>query len=385
MQTPATVVIGDHTQGLGIVRSAAMAGGAVWVVNDKQLSLSRFSRYLTGAIQIKSGTLSHLRCEECAKTLREALFEIPFDGVGALFGVNEDIIRFIQQNRGVLGTKYFIPNVKFESIYDKFQFNSLLPEASRIRTLLCSEIDVGSLPRPRDYILKGRSGNGFRQVTAQKAIRLSELNLYDQKRLFAKVRPDQLVVQEIIETEKPVVSACSLSINGTVVNQFGYEKLRQHPNRFGTGTYLRSSAVDEHRPVVEHVLRRLDYTGISEIEFIHDPRTDSYRVIEMNPRTWKSIHFATQCGQNLVAQYLKYLENGRIEPPGGYDLGRYWADLATDMPQMLREGRLWRYHPGFFECTWNSADPLPAFVLWALFPLIAFENLVSSSRYSRYN
>jgi hypothetical protein len=86
--------------------------------------------------------------------------------------------------------------------------------------------------------------------------------------------------------------------------------------------------------------------------------------------------------RHLVAQYLKYLENGRIEPPGGYELGRYWADLATDMPQMLREGRLFRYHAGFFECTWNSADPLPAFLLWTLFPLIALENLVISSIYN---
>jgi predicted ATP-grasp superfamily ATP-dependent carboligase len=378
MRTLATVVIGDHTQGLGIVRSAAMAGGSVWAVNDKSVSLSRFSRYLTGTRQLKRGTLNRLGREECAETLRKALLEIPFDGTAALFGVNEDIIQFIQRNRAALGARYFIPNVKFESIYDKFCFNNLLPEASRIHTFLCKEIDIDALPRPQDYILKGRSGNGFRQVTGQKAIRLSELSFSDQKRLFAKIRPDQLVVQEIIETRKPVVSACSLSINGRIVNQFGYEKLRQHPNRFGTGTYLRSSAIEAHRPVVEHILRRLDYTGISEIEFIHDPKTDSYRVIEMNPRTWKSIHFATLCGQNLVAQYVKYLENGLLEPPGGYDLGRYWADLATDVPQMLREGRLWRYHPGFFECTWSSADPLPAFVLWTMFPLMAIENLLSS-------
>jgi predicted ATP-grasp superfamily ATP-dependent carboligase len=378
MRMAATVVIGDHTQGLGIVRSASMARGAVWVVNDKYISLARFSRYLAGIKQIRRGTLGRLECHECAETLRNTLLEIPFDGLAVLFGVNEDIIRFIHQNRTALGSKYFIPNVNYESIYDKFQFNNLLPEAAKIHTCLCSEIDLGALERPQDYILKGRSGNVFRQITAQKAIRVCDLGLSDQKRLFAQMAPEQIVVQEIIETDRPVLSVCSFSVNGKVVNQFGYEKLRQHPNRFGTGTYLRSTSIEEHRPAAEYILSRLDFTGISEIEFIHDPKTDSYKIIEMNPRTWKSVHFATQCGQNLVAQYVKYLENGRLEQAKSYDLGRYWADLATDIPQMIRELRFWRYHPGFFECTWDPADPLPAIVLWTMFPLIAIENLLGS-------
>lgn len=378
MRTPTTVVIGDHTQGLGIVRSAAMAGGAVWVVNDKYICLSRFSRYLTRIQRIRRGTLSRLGQHECAETLRKTLLGLPFDGIAALFGVNEDIIRFIHQNRSVLACKYFIPMVNFESIYDKFLFNNLLPETARIHTCLCSEMDLTALEEPQEYILKGRSGNAFRQTTGQKAIRLSDLGLPAQKRLFTRIPPDRIVVQEIIETNKPILSVCSFSVNGKIVNQFGYEKLRQHPNRFGTGTYLRSTSIEGHRPVVESILSRLDYTGISEIEFIHDPKTGTDRVIEMNPRTWKSVHFATQCGQNLVAQYVQYLESGQLEPTGGYDMGRYWADLATDIPQMLREKRLWRYHPHFFECTWDRADPLPAIVLWTMFPFIAIDTRIAS-------
>jgi hypothetical protein len=355
-----------------------MAGGAVWVVNDKYISLSRFSRYPTGGRRIRRGALSRLGQHECAEILRKTLLDLPFDGVAALFGVNEDIIHFIHQNRAILGYKYFIPNVKFESIYDKFHFNNLLPEAVRIHTCLCSEFDLAELQRPQDYILKGRTGNAFRQITGQKAIRVIDLGLPAQTQLFVQIPPEQVVVQEIIETNRPVLSACSFSVNGKIVNQFGYEKIRQHPNRFGTGTYLRSTSIEAQRPVVEYILNRLDFTGISEIEFIHDSKTDTYRVIEMNPRTWKSVHFATQCGQNLVAQYVRYLENGRLEPAGSYDLGRYWADLATDIPQMLREMRLWRYHPGFFECTWNPVDPLPAIVLWVIFPFIALENLLNS-------
>jgi predicted ATP-grasp superfamily ATP-dependent carboligase len=377
MRRPTTVVVGDHTQGLGIVRSAAVAGAAVWVVNDKYISLARFSRYLTGYKQLRRGTLSQLARTEYALHLREALLEISFDGPALLFGVNEDITWFIHRNRAVLRAKYFIPEVRFESIYDKFAFNTLLPEAVRLDTRSCSETDLDAVDQPQGFILKGRFANAFREITGQKAIRLSEIAPHEREVLFAKLPPDRVVLQKIVETSRPVVSVCSFSVNGQVAGHFGYEKLRQHPNRFGTGTYLRSTSVNEFMRVAKHILKRLEFTGISEIEFIHDPASDTYRVIEMNPRTWKSIHFATQCGQNLVARYLSYVANGRIESNNDYVKDRYWADMATDIPQMFRERKIWPYHRDFCDCTWDRSDLLPALILWTLFPVIALENSLS--------
>jgi predicted ATP-grasp superfamily ATP-dependent carboligase len=374
VNTPTTVIIGDHTQGLGIARSAAMAGAPVWIVNDKCISLARFSRYLTGYKQLRRATLSQLARTECAIHLRETLLELPVEGPAALFGVNEDITWFIHRNRAALRTKYSIPEVPFERIYDKFAFNRLLPEAVRLDTRLCSETDLSAVDHPQCFILKGRFANAFRQTTGQKAIRLHQITPHERNDLFAKLAPDQVVLQKIIETCRPVVSVCSFSVEGQVAAHFGYEKLRQHPNRFGTGTYLRSTFVDELAQVAERILESLSFTGISEIEFIHDPESDTHRVIEMNPRTWKSIHFSTQCGQNLVASYLSHVADSQIVSRNSYVKNRYWADLATDIPQMFRERKIWGYHRGFFECTWDRSDPLPAFVLWTLFPLIAIEN-----------
>jgi len=373
-QTPVAVVIGDHTQGLGIVRSAAQAGAQVWVVNDKYISLARFSRYLAGYKQVPRGTLGRLLRGECAARLREALLDLPFEGSAALFGVNEDITRFIHRNRVALQARYFIPEVQFETIYDKFLFASLVPAAARITTRLCSEIDLEAVTQPEQFILKGRSGNSFREITGQKAILLSHISSSDRQRLFAQLAPDQVIIQSLIETTRPVQSVCSFAANGRLMGLFGYEKLRQHPNRFGTGTYLRSTVVEPHRPVAEQILERLNYTGISEIEFIHDPNDDAYKVIEMNPRTWKSIHFATQCGQNLVARQLSHVAGLPLSVGHEFLPDRYWVDLATDIPQMFREQKLSRYHKKLFEYTWDRHDPLPALVLWTLFPLIAVED-----------
>ena len=373
MSPPATVVIGNHTQGLGIVRSAAAAGGAVWVVNDKSLSLARYSRHLTGYRRIPHGTLLNLSQPKSAAVLRDALLELPLSGMSAIFGVNEDVNRFIHQHRKELRGRFVIPEVRLETIYDKYVFNTLVPKPAQIDTRLANEVDW-TAAAAGNFLLKGRVGNAFRELTGQKAICLKDMPSSNREQLFTQLPADQVVLQEIIETQSPVRSVCSFSVDGQIRAWFGYDKLRQHPNRFGTGTYLGSVAVDELKPVAEAILQKLNYTGLSEIEFIHEPVTQTYRVIEMNPRAWKSVHFATQCGQNLVALYLKHLAGERVDTGGRYRHGGYWADLATDLPQMLRERKLSGYHRGFFECTWESSDPLPALVLWTGFPLIALEN-----------
>ena len=378
MRKPATVVIGDHTQGLGILRSASVAGGDVWVVHDRSISLARFSKYLSGYRQIGRGILSQLGQTEFAEVLLKTLLELPVEYPSLLFGVNDDIISFIYRHGKLLRQKYVVPDVRFDKIYDKYLFNSLLPDPACIDTRLCSETEIGNVDRPHRFILKGRQGNAFRQITGEKAIRLDRLSQHDRDRLFRGLSPDQVIIQEIVETDRPVSSVCSFSVKGHNSGVFAYEKLRQHPNHFGTGTYLRSIRVDPFRPLADYILKSMNFTGISEIEFIYDWRTETYKVIEMNPRTWKSIHFATQCGQNLVARYLTYLSTGGTGRDDQYACDQYWADLATDIPQMIREMKLWSYQQDFFECTWDRSDPWPALVLWTLFPLMALENGVSS-------
>ena len=367
------VVIGNHTQGLGVVRSAAETCDAVWAVNDGALALSRFSRFLSGYKRLPWGTLRRLHEPESAAILLRALMELPVGHRSVLFGVDEDITEFIHRHRDVLSERYFVPDVPLQRIYDKHAFNLLLPESARIDTRLCSEVDLDALPDPARFILKGRQGSAFRRLTGEKALHLAGLAADERARLFELIAPERVIVQEVVESDRPVVSVCSLSVDGRIVGLFGYEKVRQHPDRFGTGTYLRSTDVGRLTRLVERVVERVGFTGISEVEVLLDRRTGTPKVIEMNPRTWKSIHFATRCGQNLVARYLEFASTGEVADNLGYSIGEHWADLATDIPEMVRRRRIRGYDRGFFECTWDRRDPAPAVALWTLFPLIAAE------------
>jgi predicted ATP-grasp superfamily ATP-dependent carboligase len=378
--TPPVVVIGDHTQGLSIARSAGTAGADVWVVNDRHVSVTRFSRHVTAYRKLQRGTLEHLDQPARAAHLRDTLLELPFAGRAVLFGVNEDITRFIHENRAALRPRYAVPELRLDAIYDKFRFNDLVPEAARIDTRLCSETDLDALAAPEHFILKGRSGYAFRRITGQKAIPVSRMPAGKRNALFSRLSPNQVMVQPIINTSKPVVSVCTFSVSGQVKGVFGYEKLRQHPEPFGTGTYLRSVDVSALSPLAERVVKNADFTGVSEIEFIHDQSAGVYRVIEMNPRAWKSVHFATLCGENLIGRYLQHVAGAATDPCSRFEKDRYWADLVMDLLQMLRARRFGIYRSRMFECVWDRTDPLPAAILWTLFPVILFEDRLGQAR-----
>ena len=368
----AVVIVGNHTQGLGIVRSAAATGYPIHVCYDRRISASRFSKYLSHYHLLKRGTLVNIDQQRQAEYLCERLLALPVEYPSPLFTVNEDIIRFIDRYREILSQKYYIPDFSYELVFDKYEFNSFLPENVQIPTFIVSDIDPADFGP--DYILKGRQGNILRNLTGEKALVINSENQQHVSRAIAELPNDRLVIQKIIHTSRPIFSVCTFCAKGVIHGQFMYEKLRQHPNQYGTGTYLKSSSSAEPLEISKELLRRLNYTGISEIEFIFDDDTQSYRIIEMNQRTWKSIIFATQCGQNFVSKYVNYIMGQPYDTNIDFAVDKYWVDLYTDIPQMIRDRKIHSYNTKeLFECTWSRKDPLPFLAIACLAPLIALK------------
>jgi hypothetical protein len=75
----------------------------------------------------------------------------------------------------------------------------------------------------------------------------------------------------------------------------------------------------------------------------------------------------------MCTAYANYCRNGSVpEPELGFDVGKAWADLGTDIPMVIKN-RSWR-RPGYdkdtFFCVLNRKDPLPFIAGIALAPLI---------------
>ncbi len=287
-------------------------------------------------------------------------------------GTNEDIIAYLNNNKVILKEKFFLPENNYEVIFDKYKFNQSLPIENQIETYL-GTLDVFSKIGNSNFIIKGRKGNSFKNFTGKKAFFLKDLKEDERKTIINQIGDKNLIVQKIVEGNFPVQSVCTTSENGEIKGLFIYEKLRQHPNKFGTGTYLRSIESDEVLNIAKNILNKIKYTGISEIEFILDPIDNKYKVIEMNPRTWKSINFATQCNQNIVKKYIDFVLGNKTSSDDNYIKNKYWADIFADISQMVRERKIFTYRfSEMYECTWERKDPLPFIASIFLLPFIAF-------------
>lgn len=370
------LIIGNHTQGLGILRCLSQINVETNLINEQKISLSRFSKYLTKYHFIKRKTIQNLYKPQNTEYLLQILTRMVTDNQRwVLFGINEDIINFIYQNRTELEKNYLIPNNKIDLIIDKYKFADEIIKIGlpTPKTFLLKDFKKNVF-KEGDFVCKGRLGNKYKNITSEKGKEIKTGQDLDKFRIHISVllNEDEIIVQEKIRNNHRVLSCCGLAIKGEIFQNFQYIKLRQHPNEFGTGTFLKSI---ENREVFTQsvaIIKHFEYTGIYEIEYILDTN-GKYYVIEMNPRTWKSIHFAQDCGQNLCATYYNYMIKGIIpEYNFDYSIGKTWVDLGTDLPLLIknRQFKNLGYNKDTFYCVLDFSDIIPFIAGIFLFPFI---------------
>ena len=120
-------------------------------------------------------------------------------------------------------------------------------------------------------------------------------------------------------------------------------KLREHPLQFGTATFCESvfeqACLDHSVPL----LRALNYTGVCEIEYLHDPRDGQFKLIEINARTWLWVGLAAACGIDFPLYVYNHVNGLPLVYPSTYPVGvrwrNFWTDTLFSMQAMLT-GRL---------------------------------------------
>jgi len=339
------VTDGHWRKTLAVVRSLGRRGIRVTVGESTRIATSFFSKYCGKRVVYPSpfrephGFLQHLRREVS-------------DGYRAIFPMEEETLLLLARHRDLFDRSVLLPIPGYEKIQFvrdkerllKFAMAKGIPSPrtfffenpDEVRT---SRVELPAVIKPR--ISSGAFG--IRYVTEAKDVVPAYLEVHRKYPLP--------LIQERIPREGDSFGVSALFDEDSRVRAaFVHRRLREYPISGGPST-LRESV--SHPQVLElglSLLRALDWFGVAMVEFKVDPRDNTPKLMEVNPRFWGSLQLAVFSGVDFP--YLIYLmaKGERFKPVLTYEIGRRsrWL-LPGDLFHFLRNPHRFHLCPSFFD------------------------------------
>lgn len=379
---PGAIVIGGDYQGLGIVRSLGRRGIPICVVDDER-SISRYSRYVTHAIQVRN-----LRHEnDVVETLLNLARQLDLQG-WVLFPTRDELVSAISRRKSTLSEFFRVPTPCWNSIqwvWNKKntywlarELNIPIPETWFPDT----PADLDQITTALPLALKPGVKEHFFYATKSKAWRADTRAELHQ--LFARASrlpgPAEILIQDLIPGDgNDQFAYCAFFKDGKAVGSMVSRRLRQHPREFGrASTYVQTVELPVLESLAERFLRAINYYGLVEVEFKRDPRDGQYKLLDVNARTWGYHTLGSAAGVDFP--YMLYADQiGEIAQPCRGIPGYSWIRLLTDLPTGIVgvSGRhlsfndyvesLLNFHT---EAVFSMEDPFPGIVECVLLPYL---------------
>lgn len=332
-------ILGNHIQSLGIARIAGRLGYKVILLNNDRICITRFSKYCSKFVLFKT-----------EKELMESLTKLSNEKKDILLmPTNDKLIKFIIDNYDFLASRFYnsTPGPEVLNIcYNKkltyikaLELNIPIPESYFPETFN----QLADLSKKIKYpiILKPAVMYKFYSKTGKKAYICRDKRelLSNYSDAIKIIRPSEIIIQKLIKGgARNLYSYCSFFADSSVYGSLVAHRIRQKPMDFGIATTFAISVVnDQINQLASKFLRSINYFGVSEVEFMYDPDDHTYKLIEINPRTWKWHSIANKLGINLIQMIIDYYNNNQIKKQENMKIGIGWIESITDSYVVLKE------------------------------------------------
>jgi predicted ATP-grasp superfamily ATP-dependent carboligase len=376
------IVTGGDFQALGVVRTLAPKGIPV-ILLDSDHCVGKYSRYAKGCY--KSPPLTSEK--EYVDFLTDFADRTNTRG-WVVFPNSDEAVYVLSRNRDLLSDCYRITTPPWEVIRNVYIKKNTYQLARKHgipipATYYPENLDeLLSLDLSFPVVIKPSIRDNFYSKVRVKAYRVD--NRDELKTTYESVcsviDPSEVLVQDLIPGGAAgLYSFCPFFKNGEILTGIAARRARQHPMDFGhASTYAETVDIPQLRDLAEAFLRRIGYYGLAEVEFMHDPRTGEYKLLEVNPRIWGWHTLAIAAGVDLP--YLVYRdmlgEKVNSAPVANH---AKWVRLTTDIPTVLLEIAKGRMSVRDYLATmkgkkeyalFSLQDPLPFLVEIALIPYL---------------
>jgi D-aspartate ligase len=338
------IIIEGHVQGLANTRALGKAGISVYVV-DVGNCVARYSKYCDKFIKCPD-----FHTNDFADFLIE-LAENEDVNNWILLPSNDHAVYTISKHKTVL-EKHYKFTIQDLSLIKKIYNKSTLLQIAQSCCVPIPEtnylIDKNqevSLKFP--VITKGKEGLTFYKKTGKKAfLANNKKELSSQMKLISsKIDIEDTFTQELIpfDGSNKTISFTAFCDSGEINSYWMGAKIREHPIQFGTATLTKSVHIQDCLEFSRKLLKKLDYTGVCEVEYLCDPRDKKYKLIEINPRTWLWVGLAIACGVNYPVYIYNFLNKIETHFSKSYEVGLKWYNPYTDFVfslQAILKGKL---------------------------------------------
>jgi len=379
----AICVLGDHIQSLGIVRIAGRLGYRVILINDDTMCISRFSKYCTKFITYRTESELFDNLTRLSESENGIL----------LMPTNDRFVKYVVDHHEYLSSRFTMStpapavlNVCYNKklTYQKaLELGIPIPESHFPETY--EDITAISKNLSFPVIIKPSVMHNLYDMTGKKVYVCQ--NRDDLLRNYSKairiVKPSEIIIQKlIVGRAKNLYSYCSFFANSRVYGSFIAHRIRQKPMDFGISTTFAVSVLNEEiKKSATRFLKGIDYFGLSEVEFMYDPDDATYKLIEINPRTWKWHSIANKLGINLIQMLISYFNGIEIMKRENNKQDRGWIESITDTYVAVGEIIKGRMTLGEYLSTlsvekehacFDRRDPMPALGYMLLLPYLFF-------------
>lgn len=333
---PPVIIVGNHVQSLGIIRSLGRQDICTYLLNEHYFCVSKFSKYTKF---IKSPSV------ENEKEFIDFLLNIGQKEKtkgSVLVPTNDKAICLIAKNKKELEQFFIVPTPSWDIV--KLSIDKRLAHSVALKCNIetpktffpNNEENLMKILNILEYpvILKPAMVHKFYKKSKVKAIQAnSENELLESYKYMSKViDPKEIMIQELISGgPEYLYTFGSFFKNGSPLAVWTGRKIRQKPMDFGDCT-LAESVFEQHViDIGSKFLKEINYYGISEIEIKMDPKDGKFKFIEMNARTWLWHSLAIRTGIDLPLILYKDINGEKLCEMKSFEEDVKFIHFYTDL------------------------------------------------------
>lgn len=333
--TGVVVTGGAVANSLGVVRAFGRRGiSVIYLDYLGWRNATRYSKYITKCLKIPSPMESETGF---IKALLD--FGKQIKGQMMIVPTGDSDVLALSKHKSELEKYYYLPIPTFETVQmlvNKKNFYKLLTKMN----IPCPKtyfpenlIELQAMGQKMDYpyLIKPACTHLFAPAFGSKNFVIHSRQELSQAIERLKDKNVEVVIQEIIPGKEIYMFYTYFNRESEPLAVCGYDKIRQFPDDFGSGSFCKSSW--RSSPINECIklLKAIKYSGFAEPELKKDPRDNEYKLLEINARTTTENRLAAACGVDI--EYISYLDAAgqSTKNPFLFQSDIFWEDDLYDL------------------------------------------------------